>query len=126
MTEGQAHDGRSAEDMLESLRKGSILLVEPADIETCTDVFEHLEVAYLDNVLDDLTRLTKMALFDTVALRPAKKHLPDGRNTHLIIKPAAWWMHRIHAEFEVRRFEAFGFHPESAGYTANLWQSWSH
>ena len=28
LTEGQAHDGRSAEDMLDSLREGSVL---PAD-----------------------------------------------------------------------------------------------
>ncbi len=30
LTEGQAHDGRSAEDMLDSLREGSVLLADSA------------------------------------------------------------------------------------------------
>ena len=41
LTEGQAHDGRSAEDMLDSLREGSVLLADSAyDSDKLRDTLE--------------------------------------------------------------------------------------
>lgn len=76
-------------------------LPEPADIVTCTDVLEHIEPYYLENVLDHLRALTKKVCFVTVSTIAAKKTLPDGRNAHLIQKPVRWWMERIWDRFEV-------------------------
>ena len=68
---------------------------EPADIVVCTDVLEHIEPDCLDEVLDDLQRLARYLLYATIATREAKKSLPDGRNTHLIVQPMEWWMPRL-------------------------------
>lgn len=77
----------------------------PADIVCCTDVLEHIEPDCLTAVLADLRRVTKRAIFLTIATRPAKKFLADGRNAHLIQKPARWWIERLwDAGFRVRQF----------------------
>jgi hypothetical protein len=32
---------------------------------------------------------------------PAVKHLPDGRNAHLIIEPIEWWKRVLSQYFEI-------------------------
>lgn len=64
---------------------------DPADLVVCTDVLEHVEPAHLKAVCGHLARLTRHALFTVIATRPATKWLSDGRNAHLIVKPASWW-----------------------------------
>ena len=71
----------------------------PADLVVCTDVLEHIEPECLDAVLDDLQRVTKRTLFCTIATRPAVKHLPDGRNTHLIVQTMKWWLPKLWDRF---------------------------
>jgi 2-polyprenyl-3-methyl-5-hydroxy-6-metoxy-1,4-benzoquinol methylase len=71
----------------------------PADLVVCTDVLEHVEPECLDNVLADLRRLTLKACFIVVATRPSSKFLPDGRNSHLIQQPAAWWLPKFRKEW---------------------------
>ena len=61
------------------------------DLVACTDVLEHVEPAYLDNVIAHIFSLTGKVVFFNIALRTADKMLPDGRNAHLIIRPSAWW-----------------------------------
>lgn len=73
----------------------------PADIVICTDVLEHVEPDCLDAVLDDLRRVTRLALFLVIATRPAIHQLPDGRNAHLIQMPLGWWRTRIARRFAV-------------------------
>lgn len=68
---------------------------DPADLVVCTDVLEHIEPGCLNNVLDDLRRLTIKTVFLVIATRPAVKTLPDGRNAHLIVQDAQWWMVRL-------------------------------
>ena len=64
---------------------------DPHPVLICGDVLEHIEPELLDNLLAETRRLcTRRGLF-VVHLTPAKKHLPDGRNAHLIQKPKAWW-----------------------------------
>lgn len=80
----------------------------PADLVVCTDVLEHIEPACLDDVLEDLVRVTQSALFAVVATRPAIKTLADGRNAHLIVEEPKWWMRRFFDRFHVQSFQDLG------------------
>ncbi len=66
-----------------------------ADLVVCTDVLEHVELEYADEVIADLKRLAKNALYILVATGPACKSLPDGRNAHITIKSMEWWMSKF-------------------------------
>lgn len=68
-----------------------------ADLVICTDVLEHVEPDKLDAVLMHLKQLARKAVFAVIALRPSNKTLSDGRNAHLIIEPADWWIARLTA-----------------------------
>lgn len=64
---------------------------EPHDLVICTDVLEHIEADCVEDVLDDLQRVTRKNLFIEVCTAPAHQILPDGRNAHLTIENARWW-----------------------------------
>ena len=82
---------------------------EPADIVACTDVLEHIEPDCLEEVLQNLRHLMRKAGFLTIATRPAKKYLADGRNAHLIQESAKWWLMQLwSAGFTVRQFADMG------------------
>lgn len=80
-----------------------------ADLVVVTDVLEHVEPDRLTTVLQHLHMLARKAVFVVVSLCETAKVLSDGRNAHLIIQPAEWW---------VAQFQAAGFTveppPESA------------
>jgi hypothetical protein len=83
----------------------------PCKFVACIDVLEHIEPDLLPNVLDDLQRVVlEFGLF-TVATGPARKILSDGRNAHLIQKPAAWWLPQF-----MERFELFAFNRTPNGF----------
>lgn len=88
---------------------------EPADMLVSCDVLEHIEPELLDNVLRDMRRVTRKCAFVTIATRPAGKTLQDGRNAHLIVQPAEWWLGRMMGNWVVRAF----FNP--AGKEIELW-----
>lgn len=73
----------------------------PADIVACTDVLEHIEPECLDEVLAHIRSLTGTVAFLNIATVPAIKTLPDGRNTHLLVKDEEWWHARIAPLFEI-------------------------
>ena len=76
-----------------------------ADLVCCIDVLEHVEPPYVEAVLRDLGRITaKVGLF-TIHTGPAAKHLSDGRNAHLIQKPARWWLPRLCEHFEIAQLQ---------------------
>lgn len=77
---------------------------QPADIVVCTDVLEHIEPEFIDNVIANLRRLTKLVGFFTVSIDKATKTLPDGRNAHLIIEEPIWWLNKIYHHFDVLNF----------------------
>jgi hypothetical protein len=78
---------------------------EPAEMVACIDVLEHIEPNCLDAVLDDLKRVTsKIGLF-TIATVLAGKTLPDGRNAHLIVEPAEWWLPKLTDRFMLQSFQ---------------------
>ena len=74
---------------------------EPAELVCCIDVLEHVEPDCLDDVLDDLRRVTKRMGFFTIHTGPAQKTLPDGRNAHLIQADFRFWLPKLWDRFEV-------------------------
>jgi len=78
---------------------GKNSLPSPADIVVCTDVLEHVEPECINDVLNHIRTLTNKIIFITVATRPAKKMLSDGRNAHLIINTQEWWVNKIEKYF---------------------------
>jgi 2-polyprenyl-3-methyl-5-hydroxy-6-metoxy-1,4-benzoquinol methylase len=71
---------------------------------TCIDVLEHIEPDLIDNVLDDLVRVTEIMGFFSIHTGPAVKVLSDGRNAHLIQEPSSWWLPKIMSRFELLSF----------------------
>jgi hypothetical protein len=78
---------------------------KPCQFVACIDVLEHIEPDRIDNVLDDLQRVTLGFGMFTIHTMPAQKVLPDGRNAHLIQQPASWWLPRLLARFELVKFD---------------------
>jgi len=74
----------------------------PAQMVACIDVLEHIEPDLIDNVLDDLKRLTEGILFATITVVPAFKTLADGRNAHLIVQPMSWWLPKFWDRWEIQ------------------------
>jgi hypothetical protein len=87
---------------------------EPSPFVACIDVLEHIEPDLLPNVLDDLARVTAGTGLFTVATGPAMKILPDGRNAHLIQRPANWWLPLFLTRFDLMQFvhAPYGFRIE--------------
>lgn len=84
---------------------------EPADLLVCADVLEHVEPDLLSNVLAHMASLAPIA-YIAVATRPADLRLPDGRNAHLIIDNAIWWLGRlraVYADVSFRDLDSMGF-----------------
>ena len=77
---------------------------QPCRFVTCIDVLEHIEPDLIDNVLDDLKRVTAHVGLFTIHTLPAGKVLADGRNAHLIQKPPAWWLPKLMERFELNHF----------------------
>jgi hypothetical protein len=77
--------------------------VVPAGTYDCLvscDVIEHFEPDQLDESLKLMQSKFSRAAFLIIACYPAKKHLPDGRNAHLIVENCAWWMSKIQQQFD--------------------------
>jgi hypothetical protein len=70
-----------------------------ADLCVCTDVLEHVEPDRLSNVLTHIRSVSSAAAFLVIATTLAHKHLPDGRNAHLIVESADWWTERVTRAF---------------------------
>lgn len=77
----------------------------PTEMVVCIDVLEHIEPDCLDDVLDDLKRVTQRIGFFTVSCVPAMKVLPDGRNAHLIQEPPEWWIPKLTDRFCLQTFQ---------------------
>ena len=76
-----------------------------ADLVCCIDVLEHIEEIFLDNVLNDLKKITKKLGFFTIHTGPAVKILEDGRNAHLIQKTPSWWLPKMCSKFEIKHLQ---------------------
>jgi hypothetical protein len=84
----------------------------PAQMVVCIDVLEHIEPAFLDNVLDHLVELTEIVGLFSIHCGPAGKTLTDGRNAHLTQEPPEWWLPKIMERFDLQSFAKTlsGFH----------------
>jgi len=71
-------------------------LPKPADLVVSTDVLEHVEPDKIGNVLRHQYLLARKGAYLVIALSPAREVLPDGRNAHLLVKPASWWLEKIY------------------------------
>lgn len=92
--------------------------VVPAGTYDCLvscDVIEHFEPEQLDKSLKLMQSKFQRAAFLIIACYPAKKRLPDGRNAHLIIENADWWMEKVKQQFDQCRI----VWSESVNFTAN-------
>lgn len=87
---------------------GKDISPRPADLVVCTDVLEHIEPDHLAAVLADLKRVVKKVGYFTIHTGPAKKTLPDGRNTHLIQRPRGWWKKVLQQVFTVQSIKEKG------------------
>ena len=77
-----------------------------ANMVACIDVLEHIEIEYLDNVLEDLRKITKKFIYLCIATGPANKKLIDGRNAHLIQEPPRWWLPKLCNLFHIEYLES--------------------
>ncbi len=73
----------------------------PADLVVCTDVMEHVEPEFVDEVLDHIKSLSRKAAYFVIAFTESKKFLPDGRNSHICIEPPEWWEEKLLKRFKV-------------------------
>lgn len=79
-------------------------LPDPADIVVCTDVLEHIEPELIGNVLDHLQSLTRKVLFAVIHTEKSNKHLPDGRNAHILQESPRWWVNALWGRFDIMNF----------------------
>lgn len=77
----------------------------PHNYVVCIDVLEHVEPELIENVLDDLKRVTLVGGYFTISTRAAKRILSDGRNAHLIIEPVEWWEEKLSQRFSIEHKE---------------------
>jgi 2-polyprenyl-3-methyl-5-hydroxy-6-metoxy-1,4-benzoquinol methylase len=80
---------------------GKDVLPEKADLVVATDVLEHVETDRVDVTLRHLRSLALRGSFFIIALTEARERLADGRNAHLTIRPATWWLDRLVASGHV-------------------------
>jgi len=78
---------------------------QAADLVCCIDVLEHVEPEYIDAVLQDLHRIMPKLGFISIHTQLAIKTLPDGRNAHLTVAPASWWLPRLCKVFEIHQLQ---------------------
>ena len=64
---------------------------EPADAVVCFDVMEHIYLADIGFVLNELFRLATKLVVINVAGYPANALLPTGENAHITVRSLDWW-----------------------------------
>ena len=72
------------------------------DVVFCTDVLEHVEPLYLDNVLKFIEHHSEKYAWLRIDTQPANKILTDGRNAHLIIENEDWWRERLQFALQMK------------------------
>lgn len=68
------------------------------DLVLCTDVMEHIPMASVDDVFEQIKDKSQSAIF-TISTIPARAKLPDGRNAHVTLLTPDEWMRWIKSIF---------------------------
>lgn len=68
---------------------------KPCELVVCTDVLEHVEPEKLTAVLDHIYRITGRVAYFVISTKSANAVLPDGRNAHLVVRPAEDWIRML-------------------------------
>jgi len=71
------------------------------DAVVSADVFEHIEPEHLAETLKLISSRMIIGGWFRIACYPAKKHLPDGRNAHLIVESPDWWRKQLLANMDI-------------------------
>ncbi len=71
---------------------GKDTLPGPADLVCCTDVMEHIEPDRIHAVLQHIMELATKGVYIVIATNDSHHMLPDGRSSHLTVKPSQWWI----------------------------------
>jgi 2-polyprenyl-3-methyl-5-hydroxy-6-metoxy-1,4-benzoquinol methylase len=82
----------------------------PSQMVACIDVLEHIEPDHLDDLLDELQRLTLEVGIFSVSTCAARKVLADGRNAHLIQQPMEWWLPKLWERFDLQLMQKMDEH----------------
>jgi 2-polyprenyl-3-methyl-5-hydroxy-6-metoxy-1,4-benzoquinol methylase len=80
------------------------------DLIVALDVMEHIEPECLESVLETMRNLKPKGVYLLIALEPANKTLPDGRNAHLIVQQASWWRDQLDKYFRTEHAEEHPSH----------------
>ena len=71
------------------------------DLVICTDVMEHVEEEFIDEVLREMVSYAKQVIFLEIACSPAHDKFMDGprkgEDVHISIHPPSWWEARVRA-----------------------------
>lgn len=71
---------------------------EPADIVVCTDVMEHVEIEYIDDVIANVVSLARSVVLFGICCKDGSRRLADGRPAHITIRPAEWWLDKLNGK----------------------------
>lgn len=71
------------------------------DIVNCSDVMEHVELECVENTIKYIAEHVRYAAVFTIALEESIKTLDDGRNAHITLKPAHWWLKKLKEHFVI-------------------------
>ena len=63
-----------------------------ADVVTCLDVLEHIELSDINDFIANPHSLTNNILFACIDHQLAVKTLSDRRNAHILLAPPDWWI----------------------------------
>jgi 2-polyprenyl-3-methyl-5-hydroxy-6-metoxy-1,4-benzoquinol methylase len=80
------------------------------DLIAAMDVMEHIEPELLDAVLESMVALRPKLVILKIALTPAQKTLPDGRNAHILLRPSAWWAEQLAGYFTAQKAKELPLH----------------
>jgi hypothetical protein len=68
---------------------------ETFDGVVCTDVLEHCPEEDMDWILAEIFGFASRFVYLNAACYAAKKHLPNGENAHITVRPPEWWHQRV-------------------------------
>lgn len=85
-------------------RPGLDHMPEPAELVACIDVMEHIEPHCIDSVLDHIQSLAQRWVYFNISTRPAARTLSDGRNAHLTVEAAEWWLNLLGNRWDQHSF----------------------